>query len=189
MTSEPTAPRRLAVFPRRRVVLVLVGLILLALTVFLGLTFHRTPSKANGPTLVWMFEQPQRGAILSAPVVTGDGLCVAAIRDSALAPSGVVYGLSRLDGTVRWTFDDDGAMLHTISTPCLCDGRLYVGEGMHGNDVCKMYCLDAANGQLLWRTPTELPVWGSPVVQGGQVFFGTGTGRLTQSVEAPEKPA
>jgi len=151
-----------------------VGLILLALTVFLGLTFHRTPSKANGPTLVWMFEQPQRGAILSAPVVTGDGLCVAAIRDSALAPSGVVYGLSRLDGKVRWTFDDDGAMLHTISTPCLGDGRLYIGEGMHGNDICKMYCLDAGTGRKLWQFVTGGHIESSPCIAEDAVYFGSG---------------
>jgi outer membrane protein assembly factor BamB len=121
-----------------------------------------------------MFEQPQRGAILSAPTVTGDGVCVAAIRDSALAPSGVVYGLDRREGTVRWTFDDGGTMLHTISTPCLGDGRLYVGEGMHGNEVCKMYCLDAGTGRKLWQFVTGGHIESSPCVAEGAVYFGSG---------------
>ncbi len=174
MTSEPTAPGRLAVFLRRRLLLVFVGLALLGLAVGIRLATDRARPSAGGPTVVWMFEQPQRGAILSAPVVTADCIYVAALRDNALSPSGVVYGLDRRDGTVRWTFDDAGSMLHTISTPCLADGRLYVGEGMHGNNVCKMYCLDAATGRKLWQFVTGGHIESSPSVADGAVYFGSG---------------
>lgn len=246
---------------------------LLALGIWANLP--RPQPAQDAVTVVWTFEQAERGAIISTPVVTEDCIYVAAIRDNAFAPSGIVYCLDRQHGRVRWTFDDDGAMKHTYSTPCLADGRLYIGEGMHGNDVCKMYCLDAASGRKvwefvtgghiesspciadgavffgsgddglycldavskarrwqfhgkwhvdvrplvvkgrvyagsgisllnrtteifcldasdgrpLWRKRTELPVWGSPVLAGNQVFFGTGTGRLTQSALPPEKPA
>jgi outer membrane protein assembly factor BamB len=37
--------------------------------------------------------------------------------------------------------------------------------------------------------PTDLPVWGSPVVDDDQVFFGLGNGRLLKEPEPPEKPA
>jgi outer membrane protein assembly factor BamB len=124
--------------------------------------------------VVWMFEQAERGAIISTPVITEDCVYVAAIRDSAFAPSGVVYCLDRQGGSVRWKFDDDGAMKHTYSTPCLADGRLYVGEGMHGNDVCKMYCLDTADGRKVWEFVTDGHIESSPCIADGAVFFGSG---------------
>lgn len=259
---------------RKRLLLGIIALAAIAL-VFTARALERPRPAAAIVNVIWAFEPAERGAFLAAPVVTEEAVYAAAIRDSALAPSGVMYCLDRRRGTVRWTFDDDRAMLHTISTPCLAGGHLYLGEGMHGNEVCKMYCLDAArgrklwqcvteghiesspcvadgavffgsgddgiycvdaehgrkrwhvkhrwhidvgpasadgrvyggsgvsllnrstevfalaaaDGRVLWRTPSELPVWGSPVVDGSQVFFGIGTGRLTQSAEPPEKPA
>jgi outer membrane protein assembly factor BamB len=167
MTSEPATRRRWRL-PA------LAGLVLIVLVVAVALALKGERSGAVGPAVVWTFEQPQRGAIIAAPTVTADGVCVAAIRDNALAPSGVVYCLDRRDGAVRWTFDDDGKMLHTISTPCLGDGRLYVGEGMHGNDVCKLYCLDAATGRKLWEFTTGGHIESSPCIADDAVFFGAG---------------
>jgi outer membrane protein assembly factor BamB len=135
---------------------------------------QRAQPAAVPVTVVWTFEQAERGAIISTPVVTEDCVYVAAIRDNALNPSGIVYCLDRKSGRVRWTFDDDGAMKHTYSTPCLADGRLYIGEGMHGNDVCKMYCLDAATGRKLWEFVTGGHIESSPCVTVGAVFFGSG---------------
>lgn len=260
---------------RRAVLLIVLALAVVALAFAAWAKLQRTHPEPESIAVVWMFEQVEHGAIISTPVVAEDCVYVAAIRDNAFNPSGVVYCLDRQRGSVRWTFDDDGGMKHTYSTPCLADGRLYIGEGMHGNDVCKMYCLDAATGrkmwefvtgghiesspcvadgavffgsgddglycldavsgklrwqfqgkwhvdvrplvadgrlyagsgvsrlirtpeifcidirsrQVLWRTATGLPVWGSPVLAGNQVIFGTGTGRLTASAEPPEKPA
>jgi outer membrane protein assembly factor BamB len=251
----------------------LLGLLLLT-CVGWAIVHRPTPPAPPAVTVVWTFQPIERGAIISTPVVTASCVYTAAIRDSALAPAGVVYCLDRRSGRLRWQFDDGGAMLHTYSTPCLTEGRLYVGEGMHGNDVCKLYCLEAATGRkvwqflteghiesspcvadgtvffgsgddglhaldavtggkrwhfqaprhidvspavadgrvfagsgvsrlhqtteifclrasdgsIVWRTATKLPVWGSPVVQEDQVFFGLGTGRLTLNEEIPDKP-
>jgi outer membrane protein assembly factor BamB len=271
---------KLAALPRRRLVWLCAVALLGTLGVALVGRFRPrddrpTPEESPAVAVEWSFEQTERGAIISTPTLADDSVYVTAIRDSALAPSGVVYCLDRRRGSVRWQFDDGGSMQHTISSPCLADGRLYLGEGMHGNDVCKLYCLeaasgrklwqfvtgghiesspcvadgavffgsgddglygldavsggkrwhfqgrrhidsspavagrrlyagsgvsllypttevfclDAAGGALLWRTPTDLPVWGSPLVRDEQVFFGLGNGRLTQSAQAPEKPA
>ena len=151
---------------------------LLAAAVLLALHRERITSsqrrQAMPPEVVWTFEQPESGAIVSGPVVDGERIYAAAIRDNALAPSGVVYCLDRRRGTLRWKFDDDGMMRQTISTPCLAGGRLYVGEGMHGNDVCKLYCLDAATGRKLWQFVTGGHIESSPCVAGGAVFFGSG---------------
>lgn len=175
MTSELTAAQHRQVRPRRRALrAALLVLVLLGLAAVGMLALRRPPPAPAGPEVVWTFEQPQRGAIISTPTVGANDLYVSAIRDHALAPSGVVYALDRRDGTVRWTFDDGGAMLHTISTPCLGDGRLYVGEGMHGNDVCKLYCLDAATGRKLWQFVTGGHIESSPCVAEDAVFFGSG---------------
>jgi outer membrane protein assembly factor BamB len=52
-----------------------------------------------------------------------------------------------------------------------------------------MFCLDIADGRELWRLPAPLPVWGSPSAYGPHVYFGLGNGRLTESVQPPDKPA
>lgn len=152
--------------------LAMVGLAAIAL--FTLRRQRNTSPQHPQPEIVWAFEQTESGAILSTPVADNEHIYAAAIRDNALDPSGVVYCLDRRHGTPRWTFDDEGAMRHTISSPCLAEGRLYVGEGMHGNDVCKMYCLDAATGRKLWQFITGGHIESSPCVAGGALLFGSG---------------
>jgi outer membrane protein assembly factor BamB len=124
--------------------------------------------------VVWTFEPPQRGAIISSPRVTAERVYVAAIRDAGLATSGAVYCLERDTRRVVWCFDDGGDMQHMYSSPCLAGGRLYVGEGMHGNFVCKLYCLDAASGRKRWHFLTGGHIESTPCVADGKVFFGAG---------------
>jgi outer membrane protein assembly factor BamB len=126
------------------------------------------------PAVVWMFEPPERGAILSSPRVTETRVFVATIHDAGFATCGAVYALDRATGKVVWRFDDGGTMLHTYSSPWLADGRLYIGEGMHANFACKLYCLDAATGRKLWHFEAAGHIESSPCVAGGAVFFGAG---------------
>jgi outer membrane protein assembly factor BamB len=124
--------------------------------------------------VLWTFEQVERGAIVSTPLVVDHSVYVAAIRDAGLSTSGVVYCLNRDSGKLVWQFDDEGEMQHMYSSPCLADGRLYLGEGMHANQVCKFYCLDAATGKKLWQFPTTGHIESSPCVADGKVFFAAG---------------
>jgi outer membrane protein assembly factor BamB len=132
------------------------------------------PQPEPAVRVVWTFEQHERGAIISSPLVAGNRVYVGAIRDSAFAPSGVVYGLDRATGKVAWKFDDGGAMKHMYSSPCLGDGRLYIGEGMHGNLTCKLYCLDADSGQKHWDFQAAGHIESSPCFADGRVYFGAG---------------
>ena len=50
-----------------------------------------------------------------------------------------------------------------------------------GLDTLQVICLETATGKPVWRTPVNLPAWGSPVVAGGRVFVGLGNGQLTQA--------
>jgi outer membrane protein assembly factor BamB len=235
---------------------------------------RNSPPSRDESRVAWLFEPPVRGAIIASPCLAGDCVYVNAIADG-IVPRGAVYCLNAADGQVRWKFDDDGEMLHSYSTPCVADNRLYVGEGMHANFVCKLRCLDAqtgrklwefaadghiesspcvvsgavffgagddgvycldavtgarrwhlpgpwhvdaspavvdgrlyagsggsrrrtwrgclcidaSRGMVLWREATDLPAWGSPAVDGDQVYFGLGNGRLTEPPPPPEKPA
>jgi outer membrane protein assembly factor BamB len=124
--------------------------------------------------VIWTFEPQQRGAIISSPFVAEDRIYVGAIRDTGFTSSGAVYCLERRTGKELWQFDNGGKMLHMYSSPCLADGRLYIGEGMHANLVCKLYCLDAATGNELWHFETAGHIESSPCAAQGKVFFGAG---------------
>jgi outer membrane protein assembly factor BamB len=136
-----------------------------------------TGRPARGPAypfeVVWSFEPPRRGAIVSSPLPAGDRVFVGVIQDGAFT-SGRAYCLDRDTGRVRWAFDDAGRMQHLFSSPCLAAGRLYVGEGMHQNFSSKLYCLDAETGKKLWHFETAGHVESSPCVAGGWVYFGAG---------------
>jgi outer membrane protein assembly factor BamB len=135
-----------------------------------------TPPAGSPPetlSVLWTFETPQRGAVWSSPVVEGDRVYAAAIRDG-LVGKGAVYCLARDTGRVVWTFDDDGRVLPVFSSSCLGGGRLYVGEGMHQNFTCRLYCLDAASGRKLWHFKASGHIESSPCLANGRVYFGAG---------------
>jgi hypothetical protein len=72
---------------------------------------------------------------------------------SAPAPA-ALYCLERETRRIVWTFDDNGKMQPMYSSPCLAEGRIYIGEGMHGNYVCKLHCIDAGTGRKAWESTT-----------------------------------
>jgi outer membrane protein assembly factor BamB len=127
-----------------------------------------------GVEVIWTFVPAERGAIISSPLVAGNRVYVAAIHDAGFSTSGAVYSLDRATGKRVWKFDDEGQMQQVYSSPCLSDGRLYIGEGMHANYVCKLYCLDVATGHKLWHFKVDGHIESSPCVSGDRVFFGAG---------------
>src|SRR5262245_12448265 len=124
-------------------------------TVFLWLYWHfqagfgkKDPDHAF--QVIWTFEPDERGAIWSSPLVTNERIYAGVIHDVGLSTAGAVYCLDRATGKVIWKFDDDGRMQHMFSSPCFWENRLYIGEGMHQNFECKLYCLNAESGVKLW---------------------------------------
>ncbi len=124
--------------------------------------------------IVWAFEPVERGAIVSTALAAGPHVFIGTIRDGADRSRGAVYALDRTTGKPVWRFDDGGRMLNMFSTPCLAEGRLFIGEGMHADFACKFYCLDAATGHKLWDFPASNHIESSPTVAGGKVFVGAG---------------
>jgi outer membrane protein assembly factor BamB len=122
----------------------------------------------------WTFVPDAAGYIASSPLVDGDRVYAAAAHGSAFKPFGRVYCVDRATGKHVWTFNDGGRMRQAFSSPCVADGRLYIGEGFHQDMGCKIYCLDAATGKKLWDFETGSHTESSPCVADGKVFFGAG---------------
>jgi outer membrane protein assembly factor BamB len=141
----------------------------------LGATMAPRAGQA-GVTVVWTFEPKERGTIVSSPLVSDDRVYVAAAHGAGLTQVfGILYCLDRQTGALVWSFDNEGDMKQvSISSPCLADGRLYIGEGFHQDSDCKLYCLDAATGKKLWEKETKSHVESSPRVADGKVYFGAG---------------
>src|SRR5262249_4327023 len=94
-----------------------------------------------------------------------------------------VYALELSTGSTKWHFKE---LLHIDASPTVVAGRLYLGSGIsRTRKTTQALCLDAKTGQVLWLQPTDLPVWGSPTVDGDSVFFGRGNGRLDSSAAHP----
>jgi outer membrane protein assembly factor BamB len=123
---------------------------------------------------VWKFEPADAGTIASSPLVAGDRIYVAAAHGGVFERYGRLYCLDRASGKELWRFDDDHGMKQVFSTPCLADGRLYIGEGFHQDSNCKLYCVDATTGKKQWAFATNSHTESSPCVVGGKVYFGAG---------------
>jgi outer membrane protein assembly factor BamB len=132
----------------------------------------------------------------STPVVVGGRVYFGAGDDG-------VYCADAVKGTKIWKFPEGERAkklkLHVDSTPAVLGKRVYVGGGFdeddgHGDSA--LVCLDAETGKEVWVRETPrwmvrrggpegerlpVPAWGSPVVDGKQVFFGVGNGRMTES--------
>jgi outer membrane protein assembly factor BamB len=124
--------------------------------------------------VLWTFQPAEHGVIISSPIVTNDRVYVAVIRSAGLSSAGALYCLNRATGKVIWCFDNDGEMQQVFSTPCLADGRLFFGEGLHENQASRFYCVDAKTGKRLWQYETASHTESGPCVADGKVFTGAG---------------
>jgi len=119
--------------------------------------------------------QGSNGHIDGKPLIDGDRLYAGGAHSGAFGTSfGAVYCLERSTGKLLWRFNADGKMKQVFSSPCLAGGKLYIGEGLHSDSDCKLYCLDAETGQKLWERPTQSHTESSPCVADGKVYCGAG---------------
>jgi len=124
--------------------------------------------------LAWTFQLPERGAIVSSPLLHGDNVYIAAAHDSVFRPYGRLYCLDRATGQVRWTFDNGGKMRQVFSSPVIADGVLYIGEGLHQDEQCRLYAVDAVTGQKKGEYATGSHTEATPVVVGERIYQGAG---------------
>ena len=144
-----------------------------------GATLLPRSEGTGGVAVAWVFRpvlQPgEQASVFSSPLVAGDRVYFAAAHSRGLTTFGRVYCVDRATGRLIWTFDNDEEMKQvSISSPCLAEGLLYVGEGFHQDTDCKLYCLEAGTGKKRWEHQTGSHVESSPCVADGRVFFGAG---------------
>ena len=124
--------------------------------------------------MIWTFEAIERGVILSAPLVAGECVYIAAAQSDVLHQFGTLYCLDREHGKIMWSFNNNGNMKQVFSSPALANGRLFIGEGLHEDTDCRVFCLDAASGHELWSFVTKSHTESSPRLANGCVYFGAG---------------
>jgi outer membrane protein assembly factor BamB len=120
-----------------------------------------------------LFKPKAPSWIASSPLVNGDRIYVGVVHGAAFR-SGALYCLNRATGELLWAFNDGGAMKDVFSSPCVADGKVYIGEGFHQHSGCKLFCLDAVSGKKLWQVQTGSHTESSPCVADGKVYFGAG---------------
>jgi len=127
------------------------------------------------PKVLWVYES--RDHFVAAPVVAGDALLV-----SGLGPfnSAALYKLSLADEAPQRVLWEQHAPLLSqpiVSPPCVVDGMIVFGDGMHQTDGGSLHCLSLVDGSALWQLPlpgTLIHLEGSPTVADGQVYIGAG---------------
>lgn len=148
----------------------LVGLALLEIAfVLMALTVPKPSAR-----LAWIFEAPERGAIVSSPLVVGDRLVVAATLERGLNSIGTLYCLDRTTGKKIWSFDDGGSLKPIFSSPCCYERKIYFGEGFHQDSDCRLLCVEIETGKMIWQFQTHSHVESSPLALAGRVFVGAG---------------
>jgi len=157
---------------------------ILVIAALVGLWFAFRPGRpdplpeTSGPRLLWVFEAPRPGMVVATPCVTPHVIYLAVAHSRGFQRTGAVYAIDPTNGKPRWMFDHDGTMLPTASSPLAVGGRLYVGDGMHGDFACGLHCLDAATGASQWEFPTGDHIEGAPAEEGGTVVFPAGNDGL-----------
>jgi outer membrane protein assembly factor BamB len=125
--------------------------------------------------VAWRFQsEVEHSWIASSPQGDDEHVYIGVVMPSAFNSSGAVYCVDRKTGKEIWMFNDGGGMKDVFSSPCLADGRVYIGEGFHQHADCKLYCLDAATGKKRWDFTTSSHTESTPCVAGGKVYFGAG---------------
>ncbi len=71
---------------------------------------------------------------------------------------------------------------HTMSTPAVCDGLVYIADCGR-----KLHCLDAATGRQYWEQELRGEIWASPLVADGKVYLGTRRGDFWTMAAGKEK--
>ncbi|MCG3179936.1 MAG: Outer membrane protein assembly factor BamB [Phycisphaerae bacterium] len=68
-----------------------------------------------------------------------------------------------------WSYRDGLNRAGFAGSAAVVGGRVYVGS-----DNCRLYCLDATDGRVLWQFDAAHELFGAPVVAGGRLFVGEG---------------
>lgn len=128
--------------------------------IFVGSTDHVVYAldRRTG-ALKWRFDTGS--PVTTAPMLAGDRVVIGT-RDQAL-----LYALDAATGTRQWTVDYWLSWVE--STPVLVDGLLYVGA----SDSRRVRVIEPDTGRVRWAAQVWGWTWGTPLVVGDTVYYGT----------------
>ncbi|HUG93758.1 MAG TPA: PQQ-binding-like beta-propeller repeat protein [Planctomycetaceae bacterium] len=104
--------------------------------------------------------------IIASPALVGEMLYVG-------DHSGAFTAINWRDGRVAWTHKDERSEFPFHASAAVTDQRVVVGS--HDKNV---YCLDRADGEVLWRFPTRARVSSSAAIVGERVLVGSDDGHV-----------
>jgi len=128
------------------------------------------PPKA--PRVIWKFREllPTDHEPFSSSPAVADGKVYAA------SWGGVLYCFDAATGERKWTWKSEtGIPIH--SSPAVANGRVYVGEGLHMDGDCSLYCIaEDAQGQptVLWKYTSTSHMESSAQIVDGKLYTGAG---------------
>ena len=113
--------------------------------------------------------------VLSSIAIDEQGLWFGVGRLSAFNHRGGVVSLHH-DGTERWQFDAEGMMRPVYSTPRIVNDTLVVGEGLHQDQQCRLFRLNAVIGtEFGTLLTTASHIEGSPTIDDeGTIYVAAG---------------
>ncbi|MTI31396.1 PQQ-binding-like beta-propeller repeat protein [Xanthovirga aplysinae] len=83
-----------------------------------------------------------------------------------------IYALDAVNGAGKWNMRDEGGWI--ISEPIDYKGNVYFGT----SDAHVFYCMDAKSGQLKWKAPLNMRVYGAAVAKNDIIYFGCFNGKI-----------
>ncbi|MBI5760623.1 MAG: PQQ-binding-like beta-propeller repeat protein, partial [Planctomycetales bacterium] len=158
----------------------------------LGTTRVDDPGLAARPIVLWSFDPRERKGRVrfhSSPTVVDGQLYIGAMHEVSTLIEGYVYCVNTRDGAHAagasaasaipgerlWQFSAGGTLKPVFSSPTVSGGRVFIGEGYHQDTGCRLFCLDARNGDHVhWSLTTTSHVESSATIANENVIFGAG---------------
>jgi outer membrane protein assembly factor BamB len=135
---------------------------------------------------VWRFQTA--GQTESSPAVANGKVYIGAGNDG-------VYCLDANDGKEIWHLkrDPKARILRFGGGMVVAGNRLYCATGVDREQTVDkgetaVFCLDATNGNEIWRTPAPYAAWSTPILKDGKIFITSGNGDVESDAKAPEIP-
>jgi outer membrane protein assembly factor BamB len=123
--------------------------------------------------IIWQANMTGHGTLQVSTPAYGEGKLFLATFD------GYVFAFDAKTGAELWS---KKVALVNFQCPVTChNGRLYIGEGGTGGETNRYFCLDAADGRIIWEysSPTSGYLWCGASITGNCVVFGNVDGVLT----------
>lgn len=130
-------------------------------TAYVALSTHVYAVQVSNGMERWRFpEKPDaKKTFFAAPTLTDDGQLIVGGYDR------ILYSLSPVNGSVNWTFEE--AKDNWIASAVAGNDMIFAPSADYN-----LYALNM-KGELVWKFTTEQALWGKPVIDGTNVYFGS----------------